>query len=939
MGSTVSFSSLTNLPATELVLIGGITALTIVCFSTFIQWHRLSHVPGPLIASLTNLWGCWYMNRMQFHQKTKTINDQYGKIVRISPNDVLVSDPDTIWHINSARSMYSRGGWYGSIRFNPYGDSVFSELNTSSHDKRKSKLYFGFSGKGLMDLEGSLDAQLAVLVDVLKQRTTKGKGQAIVDIGRILQYFQVDLITCAGFGESWGDMTSDKDHFDYLATGDKLIPFVHSTAMVPWLRSILFSPILLRFTGPGTTSGWLSVLREAVESRVKNGASKTGGGDMLSEWLKHGLSPEQAELDLSIQVPAGTETSISTIRGIMLYLMTSPRIYQDLKREIAEGIRDGRISTPVTNDEAKKLPYLQASRANNTYSNTYHRTYAVINEGMRVMPPVTAGFPKTVPPGGDTLCGKALPEGTEVHMNFTGLMRDQEVFGADIDLFRPERFIDCDEATKARRMKVVDLNFGHGRWQCLGKVLALMEMNKIFVEICQVSTGQTGMVFVLIKYSLARRRDITKDATMAFQFIDNASIDVKTRKLIRSQAAKGKNIGKGRPRRKPRPTDRELQPSVSESFNGKTNADNTRWDQTLVLEHPRGDALSLYPMPFHLGPSSKVLFRQVFSFIDVKMHPSALKSAIKLDTTHSIWARFAFIDEAYFHCTVALINAAADSTLIGGEDSAESMRHLTRTFRLVNQKLSGDEATADTTFAAVVAMTQYERMRGKHEQGLIHLNGLQRLTGMRGGIRQLARNHPALTQKMFRADLEFALNLGTRTRFQSSDIPSDHIFQLLNSSSWLHLQLCDTALFNRLSEELQNILLIILKLAALINDSVKSPAKINGDTFHDTVILMGYQLIQANPLSAPPLPDDISNLLHLGLYAFVATFLAGLNKKFPSLPNLSDKIKSTVLRSDVVSIPWHETLLWTLFMGRTTIVSQIDDTWMFFTTTCANGSI
>jgi hypothetical protein len=45
----------------------------------------------------------------------------------------------------------------------------------------------------------------------------------------------------------------------------------------------------------------------------------------------------------------------------MMYLMTSPRIYQELKREIAEGIQNGRISAPVTNDEAKKLPYLQVS--------------------------------------------------------------------------------------------------------------------------------------------------------------------------------------------------------------------------------------------------------------------------------------------------------------------------------------------------------------------------------------------------------------------------------------------------------------------------------------------------------------------------------------------------------------------------------------------------
>lgn len=96
---------------------------------------------------------------------------------------------------------------------------------------------------------------------------------------------------------------------------------------------------------------------------------------------------------------------------------------------------------------------------------------------------MSAGFAKKVPSGGDVLCGMALPAGTEVHVNFISLMRDQEVFGQDVEIFRPERFIDCDEATRARRLKVVDLNFGHGRWQCLGKVLAWMEMNKLYVEV------------------------------------------------------------------------------------------------------------------------------------------------------------------------------------------------------------------------------------------------------------------------------------------------------------------------------------------------------------------------------------------------------------------------------------------------------------------------
>lgn len=68
-------------------------------------------------------------------------------------------------------------------------------------------------------------------------------------------------------------------------------------------------------------------------------------------------------------------------------------------------------------------------------------------------------------------------------MSSLALMRDQEVFGRDVELFRPERLIDCDDATKAKRLKVVDLNFGFGRWMCLGKALAWMEMNKIFVEV------------------------------------------------------------------------------------------------------------------------------------------------------------------------------------------------------------------------------------------------------------------------------------------------------------------------------------------------------------------------------------------------------------------------------------------------------------------------
>lgn len=255
MDPSTSYSFLASIESKTWVLLGIIAAFSYLFLSTAIQWYRLCHIPGPALASVTNWW-CYRKTRsFNLGATASRLYDDYGKIVRIQPNGIAVSDPESIWRINSARSNYSRAFWYDSIRFNPWGDTVLSEMGISAHDKRKAKLIHGFSGKGLMDLETNVDLQLATLVDVLRKRI-RG-GQSILNIGRILQYFQVDLITQAGLGEAWGDLPLDKDHFDYIRKGEENQALVHSAAWVPLLRSVLFSPAFLTLFGPSVTSGWL----------------------------------------------------------------------------------------------------------------------------------------------------------------------------------------------------------------------------------------------------------------------------------------------------------------------------------------------------------------------------------------------------------------------------------------------------------------------------------------------------------------------------------------------------------------------------------------------------------------------------------------------------------------------------------------------------------
>jgi len=106
-----------------------------------------------------------------------------------------------------------------------------------------------------------------------------------------------------------------------------------------------------------------------------------------------------------------------------------------------------------------------------------------VYEGFRIRNPMTYGHFKVVPPEGEVLDGVFLPGGTGIGHNTLALTRNREVFGDDVDVFRPERFIECSEDKKIERVQALEIIFGGGRWQCAGKAVAMMELNKIFFEV------------------------------------------------------------------------------------------------------------------------------------------------------------------------------------------------------------------------------------------------------------------------------------------------------------------------------------------------------------------------------------------------------------------------------------------------------------------------
>lgn len=103
-----------------------------------------------------------------------------------------------------------------------------------------------------------------------------------------------------------------------------------------------------------------------------------------------------------------------------------------------------------------------------------------------MQPPFSGLCMKSPPKGGDTINGMFIPEGTRVAHNVGGIIRRKDVFGDDPEIFRPERWLNVSPAKKLEMQQVTEMVFGYGRWACLGKPVALMELSKVLVEVSDV---------------------------------------------------------------------------------------------------------------------------------------------------------------------------------------------------------------------------------------------------------------------------------------------------------------------------------------------------------------------------------------------------------------------------------------------------------------------
>ena len=373
------------------------------------RYRRLSQFPGPWSASFSKWWMARATATGKMPFKLAEACCHYVSLTRNGPNHLVTDNAELLRHINGVRSLFTRSDWYNATAFSHEINHVFCERDDARHNERRSKLIPGYSGRENDHLEKQMDDRIVDFCTLIEQNYTSSPSEfRPVDLARICSYLTLDVITTLAFGDTMGFLAHDDDINGYLANQKTMLPIFEWLSTLPVIEKLLRNKWISKRVMPKKTdkTGVGLLLNFAEKAVAERRSSKRR--DMLGSFLEHGISDQEAEQEVVLQIIAGSDTTATAIRMITFFIITNPRVYCRVTREIDTAEQNGAISFPVIQDvETKEMAYLEAC----------------VKEGLRMWPPVVGLMSKVVPPGGAVLLGKSVPGGTHFCYSDWGVER------------------------------------------------------------------------------------------------------------------------------------------------------------------------------------------------------------------------------------------------------------------------------------------------------------------------------------------------------------------------------------------------------------------------------------------------------------------------------------------------------------------------------------
>jgi cytochrome P450 len=233
------------------------------------------------------------------------LHERYGPMIRVAPNELALAYEGVWDEVQGGTYETEMQKWKPYYRVQPDQIGFIFTAPPEEHSKMRRTLSYGFSDRGIRDLEPRmievLDKMMRRLLDICGDRESWSShqsarvgtqtGEAVVDITEWLNFLTFDMIGELTFGESYECLEKASYH-------PWVKPVVELTHYSGILANLGFYPkfqgLLLKAFG-GLICRRMEFHQKHSRAALERRAAKPNRSDLLSEPLKQ----TQASLDVS----------------------------------------------------------------------------------------------------------------------------------------------------------------------------------------------------------------------------------------------------------------------------------------------------------------------------------------------------------------------------------------------------------------------------------------------------------------------------------------------------------------------------------------------------------------------------------------------------------------------------------------------------------------
>ncbi|KIK98681.1 hypothetical protein PAXRUDRAFT_31013 [Paxillus rubicundulus Ve08.2h10] len=444
------------------------TILTSILAYRLSPFHPLAEYPGPIPCRISKFWMAWISLDGKQHKYYSKLHQKYGDIVRVGPNELSFCDVNAISPLLGYPGLPKGPHWDGRMAEQTTIRALISVRDPAEHARRRKPWTRAFSSAALKGYEEILGKRAYEFVTALEQQKQP------INLTQWISHFTFDFMSDMAFGGG-SDMLRDGDKDDTWHLLESGLPLALILSHVPWLGQYY-----IKLPGIGADlKKFRSFCQERALRRHHQGSqSKDLFHHLIDEAGIERCPPTFAEVasDGVLAIVAGSDTTATTLSSLFWALLDNPTAYRRLQEEIDRYYPPGEDA--VSTAHHQQMNYLNA----------------VINETLRLFPPVLSGSQRSVPKGSGwkAVGPHVIPEGTSTFVHLYSLHRDPRHFSPMPNAFWPERWLTaeerrsfgCPDANDLAKATVVHntaafIPFSSGPANCVGKNLAYQEMRTV----------------------------------------------------------------------------------------------------------------------------------------------------------------------------------------------------------------------------------------------------------------------------------------------------------------------------------------------------------------------------------------------------------------------------------------------------------------------------